>query len=77
MVQFDLSFKEKTQKTIPFFTCRLVKDGDVFGEDKGCKESNKYVDKMCLFEHLGCVKPQLLWCSEDADSRLRMKFFVH
>ena len=29
------------------FTCRLVKDGDVFGEDRGCKESSKHVDKMC------------------------------
>ena len=29
------------------FTRRLVEDGDVFREDKGCKESNKHVDKMC------------------------------
>ena len=71
-------YHSKTKhRTRYHFTCRLVEDGDMFGEDKGCKESNKYVDKMCLFEHLGCVKPQLLWCSEDADSRLRMKFFVH
>ena len=24
------------------FTWRLVKDGDVFREDRGCKESSKY-----------------------------------
>ena len=29
------------------FTCKLVKDADVFGEDRWCKESNKHVDKMC------------------------------
>ena len=29
------------------FTRRLVLDGDVFGDDKGCKESSKHVDKMC------------------------------
>ena len=29
------------------FTCGLVEDGDVFGEDRGCKESSKHVDKMC------------------------------
>ena len=29
------------------FTRRLVEDSDVFGEDRGDKESNKYVDKMC------------------------------
>ena len=29
------------------FTCRLVKDGDVFREDRGCKESSKHVDKKC------------------------------
>ena len=29
------------------FTSRLVKDGDVFGEDRGCKEFSKHVDKMC------------------------------
>ena len=26
---------------------RLVEDGDVLGEDRGCKEFNKHVDKMC------------------------------
>ena len=29
------------------FTCRLVKDDDVFEEDRECKESSKHVDKMC------------------------------
>ena len=29
------------------FTRRLVEDGDVSGEDRGCKESSKHVDEMC------------------------------
>ena len=39
-------FKKKHRRRY-HFTCRLVKDGDVFGEDRGCKESSKHVDKMC------------------------------
>ena len=26
---------------------RLVEDGDVFGEDRGCKEFSKHADNMC------------------------------
>jgi len=29
------------------FTHRLVENGNLFGEDRGCKELNKHVEKIC------------------------------
>ena len=47
LVRYPVYHSKTKHKRRYHFTCRLVEDGDVFGEDRGCNESIKHVDKMC------------------------------
>ena len=54
---YHLKTKHKKQYN---FTRKLVEDGDVFGEERECKESSKHIEKMCYVGKLGLFKASIV-----------------